>query len=126
MKKETTTPQPDSTIEGLQDKHTEWELWRDDDGFIAIGHGDNYHTFADLDCSDLDISEREANKDRLIMCWNNYQSLLDENQRLRAVNREICHELQIFIDQHFAENGTLTGHLYEGIKKIINNKQLKK
>lgn len=44
-------------------KHTPAPWWRDDDGFIAVGHGDTYRTLADFDCSpDIDIDEREANK----------------------------------------------------------------
>lgn len=44
-------------------KHTPAPWWRDDDGFVAAGHGDTYRTLADFDCStDIDIDEREANK----------------------------------------------------------------
>jgi hypothetical protein len=44
--------------------HTPAPWWRDDDGFIAAGNGDTYVTIADFDCSnDIDIDEREANKD---------------------------------------------------------------
>lgn len=42
-------------------KHTQGDWWRDDEGFIAAGHGDTYVTIADPHCSDLDIDEREAN-----------------------------------------------------------------
>lgn len=57
--------------EGIEEpQHTKGDLWRDDDGFLAIGSGDSYHTFADLDCNDLDIDEREANKERVIKAWN--------------------------------------------------------
>lgn len=94
--KQKTTPATEAPL------HTQGDLWRDDDGFIAIGSGDNYHTFADLDCSDLDISEREANKERLIMCWNNYQSLvnerqalLDENTTLKEARNVLCQLLRI-------------------------------
>jgi len=48
-------------------KHTSGPYWRDDDGFIAAGSGDTYVTLADFDCSnDIDIDEREANKDLFI------------------------------------------------------------
>lgn len=60
--------------------YTKGKVWRDDDGFIAIGEGDDYKTFADLDCSDLDISEREANKDRFIKCWNEFDGLKENAQ----------------------------------------------
>jgi hypothetical protein len=41
--------------------HTQGPWWRDDDGFIAAGSGETYVTIADVDFSDLDIDEREAN-----------------------------------------------------------------
>ena len=56
---------------GVAMKHTELELWRDDAGFIAAGYGDDYFTMADFDCSgEVDIAEREANKDRFIALFN--------------------------------------------------------
>ena len=48
-------------------KHTAGPYWRDDDGFIAAGSGDTYVTLADCDCThDIDICEREANKQLFI------------------------------------------------------------
>lgn len=42
--------------------HTPGPWWRDDDGFIASGHGDTYVTVADANCNiSIDIAEREAN-----------------------------------------------------------------
>lgn len=82
-------------------EHTPGELWRDDSGFIAISSGDTYMTFADLDCNDADIDEREANKDRLIKIWNSYTSLIKENKKLKyklegteAMNKEAHEKLQ--------------------------------
>lgn len=55
--------------------HTQGAMWRDDDGFLAIGKGDDYKTVADFDCSDMDIDEREANKLRMMSCWNGCDGL---------------------------------------------------
>ena len=47
------------------------EFWRDDDGFIAAGKGDEYVTIATFNCSnDIDIAEREANIKRTISLLN--------------------------------------------------------
>lgn len=45
----------------MKTQHTKGPWWHDDDGFITSGHGDNYITIADPNCSKLDIDEREAN-----------------------------------------------------------------
>lgn len=72
MRKHITELHGNNTFQVIPDtNHTPGELWRDDDGFLAIGKGDDYKTFADLDCSDMDIAEREANKDRVMDLWNN-------------------------------------------------------
>ncbi len=61
--------------------HTKGELWIDDDGFIAIGSGDNYQTFAEID-SRFYAAEKEANKDEMVLRWNSYKRLIDSNREL--------------------------------------------
>lgn len=42
--------------------HTPGPWWRDDDGFVAAGFGEDYITIATANCTnDIDIEEREAN-----------------------------------------------------------------
>ncbi len=62
--------------------HTKGELWIDDDGFIAIGSGDNYQTFAEID-SRFYAAEKEANKDEMVLRWNSYKRLIDSNRELK-------------------------------------------
>ena len=45
-------------------------LWRDDDGFIAQGTGDNYKTFADTNVNDDDIDDRERRTEQIISSFN--------------------------------------------------------
>lgn len=52
------------------------DWWRDDDGFIAAGTGDEYSTIADFDCGSQDIAEREANKILAMHCRNQMPVLL--------------------------------------------------
>jgi hypothetical protein len=74
-------------------RHTPGPWWRDDDGFISAGSGDDYVTIADPQCSDMDIDEREANA-RLIAAAPTMIDLLrsaaDELQNNQA---ELCSDM---------------------------------
>lgn len=50
--------------------HTPGELWRDDDGFIAQGTGENYKTFASTNVNDDDIDDREERAEQIIKSFN--------------------------------------------------------
>jgi hypothetical protein len=64
-------------------KHTPGPWWRDDDGFVAAGHGDTYVTVATANCSsDLDIDEREANTALIV----NSPRMLDLLRRQHSIN----------------------------------------
>lgn len=71
-------------------KHTPGKWVVDDDGFISAGHGEEYATIADCDCSDLDIDEREANKTLIAQA----PDLLAENDKLKALNAELVGALR--------------------------------
>lgn len=65
--KQETKPQDTST---RKDEYISKDLWRDDDGFIAQGSGDNYITFADTNVNDDDIDDRERRTDEIIEAYN--------------------------------------------------------
>tara|TARA_R110000744_G_scaffold159268_5_gene275383 strand:+ start:151 stop:501 length:351 start_codon:yes stop_codon:yes gene_type:complete len=57
-------------------KFTQKDWWRDGDGFVASGKNDDYVTIADFDCSaDIDIDEREANKNLAIAAPHMFAAL---------------------------------------------------
>lgn len=56
----------------MKTTHTQGPYWRDDDGFIAAGTGDDYVTFCDTNCNNLDIDDREANTAFIVKACNEY------------------------------------------------------
>jgi hypothetical protein len=65
---------------------TPGELWMDDDHFIASGHGDDYKTIADPRCMEPTadtMKEMDANAVLLIHCFNHFQEVVNELQKLR-------------------------------------------
>lgn len=60
-----------------EQKFPKVDLWRDDDGFIANGHGDDYQTFADTNVNDLDIDDRERNTEFIITACNSYHDMYE-------------------------------------------------
>lgn len=54
----------------VKDELNDKTLWRDDNGFIAQGTGDNYKTFVDTNVNDDDIDDRERRTDEIIAAYN--------------------------------------------------------
>ena len=78
------------SLEEARKRATQGELWRDDDGFIAAGREDDYTTFADLDCNDRDIDEREVNKALLIHRWNRFDEVVAALENLLEHSQTGC------------------------------------
>ena len=96
--------------------YSQGNLWRDDDGFIAIGTGDDYKTFADLDCSDADIDERESNKDRMILCWNNFDELVDTLKKSLQIIERLSDSYRSVANKH----SDFTNGEFRMIQNVIN------
>lgn len=95
-------------------------LWRDDDGFIAQGSGDNYITFADTNVNDDDIDDRERRTDLLISAFNNtYGQGIDPNQypQLKKQRDELLEAMRLLISDY----GNDTTESIEKAKAAIEN-----
>jgi hypothetical protein len=62
-------------------------LWRDDDGFLASGSGDDYVTVADCDCNDRDINEREATKALIAHRYNHFDEVVEALEAITQTYR---------------------------------------
>lgn len=131
-------PQDTST---RKDEYISKDLWRDDDGFIAQGSGDNYITFADTNVNDDDIDDRERRTDEIIEAYNGtiakgynpaameelYKALgiVTEKLRLSLEYWKVTKDGDNFLQSEYEDNMSCYGAVHNANKILENAKTIK-